>query len=264
MIETIDQLGNKLKFKIMPHRIISVVPSQTELLYDLGLENNLIGITKFCIHPEELYKSKFKVGGTKQLNLEKIKALQPDLIIANKEENDREQIEELQKHFPVWISDIFTLEDALNMINELGKLFKKETIAHKMINEINYSFSNLIKFTHSKKICYLIWNNPIMAAGKKTFINDMLIRCGFENAIQSEDSRYPVLSINNLQTYNPEVVFLSSEPYPFKKHHLEYFKKHLPNANLILVDGEMFSWYGSRLLKACNYFKIIQENLAKS
>jgi ABC-type Fe3+-hydroxamate transport system substrate-binding protein len=103
-----------------------------------------------------------------------------------------------------------------------------------------------------------------MAAGKKTFINDILIRCGFENAIQSEDSRYPALSINDLQTYNPEVVFLSSEPYPFKKHHLEYFKKHLPNANVILVDGEMFSWYGSRLLKACNYFKIIQENLAKS
>jgi len=261
MIETVDQLGNKLKFNSTPKRIVSVVPSQTELLFDLGLENAIVAITKFCIHPEIIFKTKTKVGGTKQLNLDKIKALCPDLIIANKEENDKQQIEELKKFCPVWISDIYTLEDAKKMISVLAKLFQKEFIAHKMINEINLNFSTLSKFSDQKKVCYLIWNEPIMVAGKNTFINEMLVKCGLENVIDDIHSRYPELSIDTLKSFKPDYVFLSSEPFPFKNAHLNYFQSQLPNSKVILVDGEFFSWYGSRLINACNYFKRLMKEI---
>src|ERR1700741_3198050 len=107
----IDQTGRKISIPQIPQRIISLVPSQTELLFDLGLDKEVVGITKFCVHPPEWFQTKTRVGGTKQLKIDLIKQLQPDLIIANKEENVKEQIEELEKHFPVWISDVNNLED---------------------------------------------------------------------------------------------------------------------------------------------------------
>lgn len=261
MIETTDQMGNTIILNNIPQRIVSVVPSQTELLYDLGLENSIVGITKFCIHPEKIYSTKTKVGGTKKLHIDQILLLNPDIIIANKEENDRQQIEQLQQHFPVWISDIYNLDDSLNMMLELGKLFNKDLIAHKMSDEIKYSFSKLQCIKKRKKVCYLIWNNPIMVAGRNTFINDMLNRCGFENCIEETDSRYPELTIEQLVKLNPDYVFLSSEPFPFKKKHVDYINSVLPNAKSILVNGELFSWYGSRLLSATNYFKFLIEKI---
>ena len=118
-----DQMHRKIHLPRFPlRRIISLVPSQTELLYDLGLEEEVVGITKFCVHPPEWFQSKARVGGTKTIHFEKIKALQPDLIIGNKEENEREQIEALAECFPVWMSDIATLEDALDMMLRVGAL----------------------------------------------------------------------------------------------------------------------------------------------
>src|SRR5689334_18071707 len=120
-----DQIGRTISLNKTPRRIISLVPSQTELLYDLGLSDEVVGITKFCVHPEEWFRNKPRVGGTKQLNMDIIHHLQPDLVIANKEENVREQVEELASHYPVWVSDINNPDDAYWMMKELGSITGK-------------------------------------------------------------------------------------------------------------------------------------------
>ena len=110
-----DQLGTQHTFEKTPLRIVSLVPSQTELLYDLGLEDNIVGITKFCVHPFHFKATKTIVGGTKTIKFDKIKALQPDIIICNKEENTKEIVEELSQICPVWVTDILMIEDNLQM-----------------------------------------------------------------------------------------------------------------------------------------------------
>ena len=115
-------MNRTIRLGATPRRIVSLVPSQTELLYDLGLEERVVGITKFCIHPKEWYRSKVRIGGTKNVNFDKVKTLRPDLIIGNKEENFKEDIEALEEIAPVWMSDIFTLDDSLEMINQLGSV----------------------------------------------------------------------------------------------------------------------------------------------
>ena len=254
MIELKDQMNNTIRLGNFPKRIISLVPSQTELLYDLGLENEVVGITKFCIHPEKWFKEKTRIGGTKTVDFEKIKALNPDLIIANKEENDESQIKELQKHYPVFISDIFDLKDSIEMILSIGKLTQREEKSNEIIKSISSSFKVLPQIEKPKTCVYLIWRDPYMASGTDTFVNDMLNRCGFDNLISG---RYPELSESQLKELNPEYILLSSEPYPFKEKHIEELQRDLPNTKIRLVDGEMFSWYGSRLLKASEYFKQI-------
>jgi ABC-type Fe3+-hydroxamate transport system substrate-binding protein len=247
----------------MPGRIISLVPSQTELLYHLGLDKEVIGITKFCIHPKDWFKNKTRVGGTKTANIEKIKSLLPDLIIANKEENVKEQVEALSEIAPVYVSDITKLEDALDMIMQIGKLVNAEERASEIAEGIRVRFEDLETFilTHqpanfSTKLntAYLIWKDPYMAAGGDTFIHDMLRRCGFNN-ILSDQHRYPIVSMSQLSTLKCDFLLLSSEPYPFKQKHINELKQQLRGTKILLVDGEMFSWYGSRLLQAPAYFQ---------
>jgi ABC-type Fe3+-hydroxamate transport system substrate-binding protein len=246
-----DQMGRLISVPYPPRKIISLVPSQTELLFDLGLEEEIIGITKFCIHPRKSFMSSSKIGGTKMLDLQKIRALKPDLIIGNKEENDRKQIEDLMDEFPVWMSDIETLPDALKMILEIGELTNRLDKATQIAVKIDEQFSNLNRKDRPERVAYFIWKDPFMVAGKKTFIDDMLSRCGFENIINQ--SRYPEISINQLIELNPECIFLSSEPYPFKDEHVKNFQRTCPDARVCIVDGEMFSWYGSRLLHSAAY-----------
>ena len=250
-------MGRSIDIAVVPQRIISIVPSQTELLYDLGLGEEVIGISKFCIHPNAWFRRKTRVGGTKNLNLEKIKQLQPDLIIANKEENERHQIEELIKLFPVWISDIKTLEDAVNMIKSLGELFQKEEKSLEISNQIVSNF-NKLKVNKNKSCAYFIWKNPYLLAGSDTFINAMLERCGMKNCFANQ-GRYPEVDLNQIQSAQPDVILLSSEPYPFNAKDISELQELCPNAKIELVDGELFSWYGSRLLKSADYF----ENLLK-
>lgn len=247
----------------LPKRIISLVPSQTELLYDIGLQAETIGITKFCIHPTTWFKIKERVGGTKTINLAKIKELKPHLVIANKEENVREQVEAIGKDFPVWLTDINNLEEALQMIEDIGALTGKQTEATALTISIQKSFDQLEKHKTQNtkpKTAYLIWQKPYMSVGGDTFINNMLQQCGFEN-IFSHKTRYPQTSIRELQIANCELLLLSSEPYPFKQKHVDELSIHLPGVKILLVDGEFFSWYGSRLVKAPEYFKKLIETI---
>jgi ABC-type Fe3+-hydroxamate transport system substrate-binding protein len=260
-----DQLGRTIELLQTPKRIISLVPSQTELLFDLGLDEEVIGITKFCVHPEQWFQTKTRVGGTKQLHLDKIKDLKPDLIIANKEENVREQIEALSKEFPVWISDVNNLNDALEMIKSIGEITNKISRAKEIVNQIKTGFVQIqttipIAIGNKLQTCYLIWKDPYMTIGGDTFINDMLQCAGFQNIFEDQ-KRYPEISIEQLPIANCQLVFLSSEPYPFKQKHIDELQPLLPNTKIILVDGEMFSWYGSRLLKAPSYFQQLQNQV---
>jgi ABC-type Fe3+-hydroxamate transport system substrate-binding protein len=248
----IDQLGREVHIPATPQRIVSIVPSQTELLFDLGLAEQIIGVTRFCNHPADKILSKTQIGGTKQLNIGLIKSLEPDLIIANKEENERNQVEELMQYFPVWISDISNKADALQMIESVGEITCKVLDAQKMVQRIKTSFNELKSIKKPLLVAYFIWRKPYMVAGKGTFIDDMLTHCGFINCI--DQSRYPEIDAISLAKLNPEVVLLSSEPYPFKQKHIDEIRVVLPNTKILLVDGEMFSWYGSRLQFAAGYF----------
>jgi ABC-type Fe3+-hydroxamate transport system substrate-binding protein len=255
-----DQMGNLIYLPKIPTRIISLVPSQTELLFDLGLENEVVGITKFCVHPGDKVSQVTRVGGTKQFKFDVIDELQPDLIIGNKEENYKEGIEQLQARYPVWMSDIANLEDALSMMQQIGQVVGETSDATNMVSQIHADFDTLRSITTSKKALYLIWQDPYMVAGKGTFIDEMMQVAGFENLVNTE--RYPTLDLQQIIDLAPEVIMLSSEPYPFKDKHLQFFKEHLPGTVVELVNGEMFSWYGSRLLKAATYFRDLQHKLS--
>ncbi len=251
-----DQIGQIIELQNVPERIISLVPSQTELLVDLGLETNIIGVSKFCVHPESIREKASVVGGTKKVNVKRIQSLNPDFILCNKEENTKEMVDELQKIAPVWVTDIYTVEDCFEMIDTLGKVFQVTEKADVLITEIQQKRKDFLKsIAHipHKKVLYLIWKNPYMAAGKMTFIDEMLSLNKFDN-ILNPNSRYPEVSIQEME--NCDLILLSTEPYPFKQSDVETLSKEL-NKPVKLVDGEYFSWYGSRLATAFAYFKTL-------
>jgi ABC-type Fe3+-hydroxamate transport system substrate-binding protein len=260
-----DQLGIQHTFDTQLVRIVSLVPSQTELLYDLGLEDNIVGITKFCVHPVHFKAIKTIVGGTKNIKFDKIKALQPDVIICNKEENTKEIVEELSAICPVWVTDIYTIEDNLQMISDFGQLFNKRTEAQKWIDKINFAYQDFKQFIEDKpikKAAYFIWANPYMVAGNNTFINELLQLNRFENIYQEKEGRYPEIELKKIRLEgDPDYVFLSSEPFPFKDEHAFEIGRFTHHAKTVFVDGEMFSWYGSRLLKAFAYFKVLHDKI---
>jgi iron complex transport system substrate-binding protein len=248
----IDQLNSTILLDSKPKRIVSLVPSQTEFLFDIGLEDQVVGITKFCIHPSHWLKTKTIIGGTKNVDIEKVRSLKPDLIIGNKEENTKEDIEALREIAPVWMSDIFDLEDALEMMGSIGGMVGKHEDTQELVDNIKGQFDSFKPDNLKLSVLYLIWRKPYIGVANDTFIDDMLKRCGFKN-ILADQTRYPVLE--NLSELNPDVVFLSSEPYPFKENHIQELHEIFPNAKIKLVDGEMFSWYGSRLSESVDYFK---------
>ena len=260
-----DQLNRTIEFNFPPKRIVSLVPSQSELLWYLGLQKELVGITKFCVHPSEMFRSVKRIGGTKTIKFNEIQKLKPDLIIANKEENQQEQIEELCKHFPVYISDIYNVEDALQMVRQVGLITDRKTESRELANTIKEKYNQFksknLDLKIEKRVAYLIWKNPYMAAGSSTFISNILYECGFINAFAKHKNRYPEINIEDLKKQNLDFIFLSSEPYPFKEKHIQELKLYLPSVKIILVDGEMFSWYGSRLLYAFDYFEELIKGL---
>lgn len=235
-------------------RIVSLVPSLTELLINLGLENELVGRTKFCIHPADKVKSIPKIGGTKNVRISAVKALNPDLIIANKEENTKGDVELLRDISNVHLTDITNFSDALDSIIQIGILTNREEETHVLVNKIKNKFAKLdIPGNTQKSVCYLIWKDPLMTIGNDTYIHDMLNKSGFHNAF-GDQTRYPIISAKDIQKVKPAYIFLSSEPFPFKEEHLAEFSTLFPSSKVVIVDGEYFSWYGSRMVAAADYF----------
>lgn len=260
MPKLIDQLGNEITLASNARRIISLVPSISEYLSDLGLGDAVVGITKFCVHPIEWRKTKEIIGGTKQQHLEQIKELKPDLIIANKEENEKQYVEKLSENCPVYVSDVSDFDSALEMMLAIGELTGKPIRAREITDSILSQFA-LIKKPPSGpiKVGYCIWKEPWMWAGNDTYISNMLSYCGIENIVKTE--RYPKIEMSEMVQEQPDYIFLSSEPFPFRDQHIRELHEQFPNSQFIIVDGEMFSWYGSRMLKAPDYFNSLLSQL---
>lgn len=255
----IDQMGHGIALDRAPERIVSLVPSQTEFLFDLGLDKEIVGVTSFCIHPFEKCKATPKVGGTKTFKCDVIDRLAPDLIIGNKEENTAAGIDRLKERYRVWMSDITTLEDAYQMMARVAEMVGKASTAQAMIAECRERFAQLATFTPIR-VAYLMWKNPYMAVGSHTFIHAMLGAAGFENVF-AERTRYPEISLDAIREATPDCIFLASEPYPFKDSDARELQSVFPKTKILLVDGELFSWYGSRLLKAPAYFEKLRHLL---
>ncbi|WP_282032070.1 ABC transporter substrate-binding protein [Winogradskyella eximia] len=255
----IDQLKREIQLNKIPKRIISLVPSQTELLVDLGLESSIVGVTKFCVHPKHLRMSKAVVGGTKQINIEKIEALRPDIILCNKEENTKEIIESLKEIAAIHVSDIYNLEDCFELINMYGEIFNIKRTTSTLVSNIQLereAFQLQFQNRDKLKVAYFIWKKPWMVAASDNFIDVMITEAGFVN-VYKEEKRYPEIDLNNPKLKEADLIFLSSEPFPFKEEHVLELQSKFPEKTIKIVDGELFSWYGSRLLKSYTYFKTL-------
>lgn len=260
-----DQIGQVVKLKGLPQRIVSLVPSQTELLFDLGLGHRVVGCTKFCIHPAEMSASVTRVGGTKNPNLNKIAALNPDLVIANKEENRQDDINHIKKTCPVWVSDINTIEAAINMIRAVGAITGTEAKSEEIAGTVESQFQELkhaCAALPTLKVAYFIWKNPPMIVGTENFIDSVLALINLYNPWSFVPQRYPEISISRLKKMPLDYVLLSTEPFPFKETDCLEIAAKLSPTKAILVDGEMFSWYGSRMLKMKDYLLNFRKSLA--
>jgi len=251
-----DPLGRWVQpLRFPPQRIVSLVPSQTELLSALELENEVVGITRFCVHPPHWRRSKIRVGGTKDFRVEQILALRPDWVLANKEENEQGRLEQLMKELPVWISDVRCIDSACAMMDTVGRITGRTEQAQALTQQIQAGFEGLGQPLTGRRVLYAIWRDPWMFAGNDTFIDDVLTRLGAVNAAAAWTGRYPTPEPTQLQASGADLILLSSEPFPFRRHHAqELFDLGLPSAEVRLVDGEHYSWYGPRLLAALDHW----------
>lgn len=247
-----DHLQREVTYPYPPQRIVSLCPSITETLYALGLSAQVVGRTRYCIHPEDQVRQAAVVGGTKQVKDDMIAQLAPDLIIAEKEENPKEMVERLAAQYPVYVVNVEQMKDALQMIGDLGSICGKEDEAREMKDEIERKFRTLKPVGQTIKAAYVIWKNPYMVAGQSTYIHSMLEHCGFINVFKDAEGRYPTVTIEDFRQAAPDVILLSSEPYPFKAKDRDEFLTHVPESVPVLVDGESFSWYGVRMIQAAD------------
>lgn len=229
-------------------RIVSLVPSLTELLIDLGFTEHLVGRTRFCVHPAEKVQDIPIIGGTKNPRLDKIHKANPDLIIANKEENRPQDVKSLMDDFEVKVTNISTIEDALITIHELGKKLDVPEKAKALISDIQQLLTERPDESELRT-AYIIWKEPWMSVGGDTYIHDVLEHWKLPNVF-GDQSRYPKFDLQELKNYNPDLILLSSEPFPFKEKHISQVEEACPAARVLLVEGEWFSWYGSHMKHA--------------
>jgi ABC-type Fe3+-hydroxamate transport system substrate-binding protein len=241
-------------------RIVSLVPSITELLADLGLDDQVVGLTRFCELPEGWKRRKPIVGGTKNVDVERVRALRPDLVIANREENVREEVEALSAFTAVHVTEVSTVGQGLAMIREVGRLVGRGDAADALAAEIEAGFDR-IESRELLPTAYLIWRNPYMSVGGDTFISDVMARGGFANVFGHE-GRYPEVTPAGLTEAGAEVILLSSEPYPFKESHAGELRGAVSRPPVELVDGRLFSWYGSRMLHMPAYLRALRDRVS--
>lgn len=236
--------------------MVSLVPSITETLFDLGLTpDEIVGRTKFCIHPQPAVEQVPKIGGTKNPNIPKIIESRPDLIILNKEENRKEDAEQLKNYAEILVTDVFDFQSNVDFLTGLGTRLNRQDEAERWVRAIHQHKP----ITPCRKIpaAYLIWKNPWMTVGGNTYINSQMQQAGFENIFQNQQ-RYPAISSEALAP--AEIIFLSSEPYPFREEDVFGMRALFPEKTVELVDGEMFSWFGTRAVRSFAYLKKLRES----
>lgn len=256
-----DALERRIVLAGPPKRIISLVPSLTDLLHELGLNDEVVGLTRFCERPEDWRETKTIVGGTKQVDAEQVAAVQPDLILANQEENTKADVQALSRYAPVYVTDVSTVAEATSMIRRVGALVDREERARQMATTITERFAALPEWS-SLRVAYLIWRDPYMTVGGDTFIHDVLRHGGFTSP-WAQETRYPEITSDDLAAADLGAILCSTEPFPF--HQKEVFTDDLraacPNTPVHMVDGQLFSWYGPRLLDTPDYLRELRATL---
>jgi ABC-type Fe3+-hydroxamate transport system substrate-binding protein len=242
-----------------PARIVSLIPSTTELLCDLGLADALVGVTVYCHEPADVLRGKTRVGGEKDPDLAKIRALAPDLVIANVEENRREDVEALRGWgIAVHVTYPRTVEGAIAMIRELGQVTGTRPRATALADELRARLEGTRAATAGRppvRVFYAIWRRPYMTIGADTYIHDVLAACGGANVFADAADRYPAVTLDEVAARRPDVILLPDEPFRFRPAHLADWAPYaevpaVRNHRIHLVDGKPFSWHGRRLADA--------------
>ncbi len=266
-IEIVDAVGKRLHLPVFPSRIISLVPSITETLFVLGLAQRVVGVTRFCTEPSAGVAHMPKVGGQKNPDLAKIRSLHPDLVIANVEENRREDVEALEAiGIAVYTTYPRTVEQGIGMIRELGRVTGTEEKADTIVRMIESTYGEISRDTagHSPvRVFCPIWRKPYMSINRDTYIHDVLQTCGGENIFAEKSDRYPTISLTEVVDRNPEVILLPDEPYPFHSRHLVDFRPFeglipaLRTGRVRFVDGKLLSWYGPRIGESLRTIRLL-------
>ena len=239
-------------------RIVSLVPSTTELLCALGLAEALVGVTVYCVEPRDVVRTKTRVGGEKNPDIDAIRGLAPDLVVANIEENRREDVEALRAAgIEVFITYPRSVAESLDMIRELGSVTGAVTAARRLLDELEPLHAAVrarLAGRRATPCFYPIWREPWMTIGHDTYIHDLLATCGGANVF-ADRTRYPTIALEEVAARSPEVVLLPDEPFRFRRAHLRDFETYadmpaVREGRLQLVDGKRFSWHGPRLAEA--------------
>lgn len=252
-----DQVGEDVEVPARAGRIVSLCPSTTETLFALGAGGRVVGRTDYCCEPADEVESVATVGGTKTIRIERVERVQPDLILAVKEENDREQVEALRARWPVVVLDPVDVDSAIDGIECTGTAIGQAEDGREMADEIRRQFAELPDAA-GIRVAYLIWRKPWMVAGPGTYIDDLLTRLGFVNVaggLPAKEGRYPALDATRLKELRPAFLLASSEPFPFSDKHIPELREAVPSAEPVLVDGQAFSWHGSRMRHATGVFR---------
>jgi ABC-type Fe3+-hydroxamate transport system substrate-binding protein len=240
-------------------RIVSLVPSATELLCALGLADALVGVTAYCVEPPEVVRRRVRVGGEKDPDLDAIRALAPDLVVANVEENRREDVEALRgAGIPVWVTYPRSVADGLRMIGELGAVTGTSAAAGALLAELEPLAARVRVEAAARSpvaVFYPIWRGPYMTINRDTYVSDVIAVCGGRNVFADEPARYPVVTLDEMARRRPDVILLPDEPFRFRRAHLADFAPHrdvpaVRDGRILLVDGKRFSWHGPRLAEA--------------
>lgn len=244
-------------------RIVSLCPSLTELVFDLGLGEDLVGITKFCCHPADRVGAVEQVGGTKDPKLARIRELAPDIVLLNNEENRREDAEELAASGLVCHTSMpRTPAETAEMVRSIGAALERPAEADAIALEIEQRSARVRAAAAGRspvRFAYLIWRNPWMSVNTDTFVHALLSQAGGVNVFGGRDERYPEIAVEDLVTTRPDRVLLSSEPFPFAEQHIRELCEltGLPPDRFQLVDGEYLSWHGSRTPDGVDYAETV-------
>ena len=254
----VDAFGQRHLRADSSARIVSLVPSITELLFDLELGSQVVGRTGFCIHPRYAVGKVPKLGGTKDVDIDALLALKPSHVIVNIDENTRETFESLRTRVPhVVVTHPNTPTDNLALYALLGGIFAREAQAAVLVAEFHAALANLratVRSLPARRVLYLIWREPWMTVSPDTYIANMLALLGWHTVPGVTDQRYPALSASTLGSLQADLCLLSSEPYPFRDKHLTEVRNLLGGHTPVhLIDGEMVSWYGSRAVAGLRY-----------